>query len=177
MRKILIIALLILLSPLISSSQEKPKRTSETVTVIVIPKANKPQVQKKEEEPSIIAKIESFLDDWLGTKYTYGGTTKKSGIDCSAFSREMIKFIYGVEIPRTAESQYKGVSKVKQDSVKTGDLLFFKSKSSPSGWHVGVYLYDGKFVHSSNHKTGVIISDMKGRSLYGVGRIDTLKKQ
>lgn len=172
MKKILTF-LMILIVPILGISQDRPKRTSENVTVIVIPKSQKIQEPVKKEE-SIINKIECFLDDWLGTKYTYGGTTKKSGIDCSAFTREMVKFIYGIELPRTAKSQYNEVNKVKKDSVKTGDILFFKSKSSPSGWHVGVYLYDGKFVHSANHKEGVIISDLKSRSLYGVGRVDTI---
>ena len=117
-----------------------------------------------------LSKIDSFVNSWIGVKYLYGGT-KKSGIDCSAFSREMIKFVYGVTLPRTAKSQYAETKKIKTDSLKTGDLVFFKSKQSPSGWHVGVYLFDNKFVHSANRMLGVIVSDLKGRKIYGAGRV------
>ena len=115
-------------------------------------------------------KVDSFVNSWLGVKYVYGGT-KKSGIDCSAFSREMVRFIYGVDLPRTAKSQYGKTEKIKTDSLKTGDLVFFKSKQSPSGWHVGVYLYDNKFVHSANRFEGVIVSDLGKRKIYGAGRV------
>jgi cell wall-associated NlpC family hydrolase len=39
-----------------------------------------------------------------------------------------------------------------------GDILFFSSKLSPSGWHCGVYIGYGEFIHASNYKEGVKIS-------------------
>ncbi len=49
-----------------------------------------------------------FLEEWYGTRYRMGGTTKK-GIDCSAFTKSLISAVYQLEIPRTAKEQYKKV--------------------------------------------------------------------
>ena len=118
----------------------------------------------------------SFVKDWLGTKYKFGGTTK-SGIDCSGFTKVLYKYVFQVEIPRTAQLQYKKSDVVKEkDNLEKGDLGFFRTKSSPTSWHVGVYLDSGYFVHSGSRKTGVIISNLESNSYlktyYGTGKIN-----
>ncbi len=90
-----------------------------------------------------------FIVDWWGTKYQYGGSTKK-GIDCSAFTSKLAKEVYGVELPRTASQQYSYSKRVPKSDLKDGDLVFFRT-AGPSGWHVGVYITDGWFVHSSSN--------------------------
>ena len=115
--------------------------------------------------------LNDFISDWLFTPYRLGGTTK-SGIDCSAFVQTMAKDVFCVNIPRTTITQMKSLKPVKsKDSMKTGDLIFFKSKSSPTGYHVGFYLWNGQFMHAAGRKLGVIISDLKGRSIYVIRRI------
>ena len=132
----------------------------------------------KEKDPSLF----SFVTDWLGTRYKFGGVTK-SGIDCSAFTKTLYKLVFDTEIPRTAESQWKVVKtkgkEVDKSNLETGDLVFFRTKTATT-WHVGVYLDSGYFVHSSNKKQGVIISNLdenKYQSNYlTAGKpIDTLK--
>jgi lipoprotein Spr len=112
----------------------------------------------KEKDPSLL----SFVEDWLGVKYKFGGVTK-SGIDCSAFTKTLYRMVFKTEIPRTAESQFKQVKSKgvvsKRDSLSTGDLVFFRTTSATT-WHVGVYLDSGYFVHSSNRRQGVIISSL-----------------
>ena len=49
-------------------------------------------------------KMFEFIDDWYGTPYSLGGTTKK-GVDCSAFSQFLFASVYGLGIPRTAREQ------------------------------------------------------------------------
>lgn len=51
----------------------------------------------------------SFVSNWLGTKYKFGGMTK-SGIDCSGFTKLLYKYVFDVEIPRTAQLQYKATN-------------------------------------------------------------------
>ena len=102
-------------------------------------------------------KIESFIKEWWNVPYVYGGTTKR-GIDCSAFTQRFYKEIFNKKIPRTARSQYHAMNKVEKDSIQTGDLVFFSSKLSPSGWHVGVYLWNDSFVHAANRKDDIKIS-------------------
>lgn len=87
----------------------------------------------------------------------WGGTTKK-GIDCSAFVRAMYDSLHNKNIPRTSREQYKASTKIKKEDLKTGDLLFFKNRRGV--WHVGYYMFDSLFAHSSV-KTGVYISSLK----------------
>lgn len=102
--------------------------------------------------------IYKFVLDWHGVKYRVGGTTKK-GVDCSGFAKKLYEERFNVQIPRIAKDQYKSTVKIKKDSLLTGDLIFFRTRAR-SGWHVGVYLIDGYFIHSVNHKLGVRINNL-----------------
>ncbi|HAP34843.1 MAG TPA: hypothetical protein DCQ28_02460 [Bacteroidetes bacterium] len=84
---------------------------------------------------------------WLGTPYEIGGETK-SGIDCSAFSKEIFKTSAGMSLPRTTEQQMKLGISVSQENLKFGDLIFFNTTGqNPS--HVGIYIGDDMFAHAS----------------------------
>ncbi len=122
------------------------------------------------EEVKNVRMIE-FIDDWYGTPYRLGGTTKR-GIDCSAFSRFLFSFVYGINLPRTAREQYRNTNRISRTELKEGDLIFFNTRGGVS--HVGVYLQNNKFVHSSS-SGGVAINDMYEqywvRRFIAVGRI------
>ena len=116
-------------------------------------------------------KMFEFIDDWYGTPYRLGGTTKK-GVDCSAFSQFLFASVYGFSIPRTAREQYDLTSHISRTELKEGDLIFFNTRGGVS--HVGVYLQNNKFVHAST-SGGVMISDIFEeywvRRFVGVGRL------
>jgi len=95
------------------------------------------------------------IDDWYGTRYKLGGTTK-DGIDCSAFVQTIFLSAFGVTLPRMAKDQYKVARRISRTELKEGDLLFFDTRGGVS--HVGIYLHNNKFVHAS--VSGVTISDM-----------------
>ena len=97
-----------------------------------------------------------FIDEWWGTRYRYGGNDKK-GIDCSAFVGELVQNIYGLTLPRIAKDQFKVCNKISNEELKEGDLLFFNTRGGVS--HVGFYLGDNYFVHSSVNG-GVTISSL-----------------
>jgi cell wall-associated NlpC family hydrolase len=107
----------------------------------------------------LMEKVETFIEEWWNVPYVYGGTTKR-GIDCSAFTQRFYREIFNKKIPRTARSQYRAMKPVEKDSIQTGDLVFFSSKLSPSGWHVGVYLQNDSFVHAANRKEDIKISNL-----------------
>ena len=116
-------------------------------------------------------KMFEFIEDWYGTPYRLGGTTKK-GVDCSAFSQFLFASVYGLSIPRTAREQYDLTSHISRTELKEGDLIFFNTRGGVS--HVGVYLQNNKFVHAST-SGGVMISDIFEeywvRRFVGVGRL------
>ena len=116
-------------------------------------------------------KMFEFIDDWYGTPYRLGGTTKK-GVDCSAFSQFLFVSVYGLSIPRTAREQYNLTSRISRTQLNEGDLIFFNTRGGIS--HVGVYLQNNKFVHAST-SGGVMISDIFdeywAKKFVGVGRL------
>jgi cell wall-associated NlpC family hydrolase len=102
------------------------------------------------------ARLISFMEDWYGTPYQFGGDNKK-GIDCSAFTCVLMDTVYGITLPRTAKSQYNSNTKIKREDLKEGDLVFFNTNGGIS--HVGVYLANNKFIHAAA-SGGVMISDL-----------------
>lgn len=99
------------------------------------------------------SKIMNEYANWKGTKYRYGGTTK-SGIDCSAFVGKVFDGAFSVDLPRTTTELKLLGTPVDKNDLQVGDLVFFRKNK-----HVGVYIGDDQFVHSSS-KNGVITSSL-----------------
>ena len=129
----------------------------------------------KESEPLNLTPLSSFVMGWYGVKYKLGGSTKR-GIDCSQFTKRLFWDVYGRKLGNNCAEQWKQTIRVKRDSVKVGDILFFRSRQSPSGWHCGLYLGNDTFVHAANKKEGVKISSLFEpryiRAYKGAGRLD-----
>ncbi|MDZ7818441.1 MAG: NlpC/P60 family protein [Aliarcobacter sp.] len=87
-----------------------------------------------------------FYSEWKNVKYKMGGASK-SGIDCSAFTQKIYKEKFGVEIPRTTKTQVDVGVEVKKSELIPGDLVFFKTGKTDR--HVGIYVGNGEFLHSS----------------------------
>lgn len=111
------------------------------------------------------------MEEWYGTRYKYGGSTKK-GIDCSAFTLGLAAAVFGISIPRTAREQYEITERIEKYELHEGDLVFFNTRGGIS--HVGVYIINNKFVHASV-SSGVMISDLDDayftKRFVGAGRI------
>jgi len=102
--------------------------------------------------------LQEEMKAYLGVPYRRGGTCTK-GMDCSGFSMRIYSELFGVELPHRAAQQYtlSLFSSIPNQELKTGDLVFFARKKRID--HVGIYLSDGKFIHSSRRK-GVAISSL-----------------
>ena len=116
-----------------------------------------------------------FINEWIGVKYRLGGNTKR-GIDCSQFSKRLYWDVYGKRIEGTCDEQWDQTIRIKKDSLQVGDIIFFRSRQSPSGWHCGVYIGDKRFVHAANRLEGVKISTLDEprylNSYKGAGRLN-----
>jgi len=119
---------------------------------------------------SAASQLESTVDKLVGIKYRYGGTTTK-GFDCSGFTSYVFNKV-GIKLLRSSREQATMGIKVDRDDLRPGDLVFFNTFGKRIS-HVGIYLGDGKFVHSSS-KRGVRISSMSEK--YYVKRYVTSRR-
>lgn len=94
----------------------------------------------------------------MGAPYVYGGMSP-SGFDCSGFVNYVYK-LCGYSMSRVASSIYNNNGTyVEKANLQIGDLVFFASNSSSIG-HVGIYIGNGQFIHSSSGAGCVVISDL-----------------
>ena len=114
------------------------------------------------------------VNDWIGTPYRSSGSSKK-GTDCSGFVSAIYRQVYGINLTHSSRSMFKEVERVKKDSMRTGDLVFFRRSPKQPIYHVGIYLKNGKFVHSATNG-GVMVSSLKQayyqRNFYAAGRVN-----
>jgi cell wall-associated NlpC family hydrolase len=112
---------------------------------------------------------------FLGVPYRRGGNSAASGFDCSGFTRHVFENSIGLVLPRRADEQARD-SKLRQvlrDELKPGDLVFFNTMRRAFS-HVGIYVGEGKFIHSPRSGSEVRIEDM--RQAYWTQRFDGARR-
>jgi lipoprotein Spr len=118
--------------------------------------------------------LNGFLYRWLGKPYKLGGSTEK-GIDCSQFNKLLAISVYDIKLENVCYKQWEQTQRIKKDSLEIGDLVFFRSRQSPSGWHCGTYIGETMFVHAANKYEGVKVSSLLEpkykKSYKGAGRV------
>ncbi len=97
---------------------------------------------------------------FLGIPYLRGGNSAETGFDCSGFVRAIYKETIGLVLPRSADQQANATQKIDKSELKPGDLVFFNTMKRTFS-HVGIYLGEGKFIHSPRSGSSVRIEDMR----------------
>jgi cell wall-associated NlpC family hydrolase len=100
------------------------------------------------------------INSWLGVPYKYGGTDR-NGIDCSAFVGTVFREVYGVTLHRTSNDMLQDVTLIGRSQLREGDLLFFTNSRGKVS-HVGIYLKNNLFAHSST-SNGVSVSKLDSK--------------
>lgn len=109
--------------------------------------------------PSGDTSIVESAEAYLGVPYKWGGTTDK-GMDCSGFVQKVYEDA-GYSIGRTTQIQALEGKEV--EDYAPGDILCF-GRSKWNIFHTGIYIGDGKFIHSSSPE-GVVVSELDGYGL------------
>ena len=125
---------------------------------------------------SKIDKIIALAKSKLGDSYK----AAKAGpdhFDCSGFVYYVFK-TNGIQIPRSSLPQSQSGDKLTREQIRRGDILFFDTHDRKHINHSGIYLGEGKFIHSSSGKAyGVTISDLdkgfyKDKFRWGVRKVE-----
>ena len=138
-----------------SRSQSTSRRTSSTKTTTKATSQTTTQttnVPASGNGSSIVATAKQYL----GYKYTYGGSSPSTGFDCSGFTSYVFKQ-HGISLNRTAAAQYSNGVAVSRANLQPGDLVMF-GKSGIN--HVAIYIGGGQIIHASTPSTGVRIDSL-----------------
>jgi len=115
-----------------------------------------------ETDPSRAAQrsdVMAEIIDWIGTRYEFGGVDR-TGIDCSAFTREIFSKSFGIDLPRTAFDQSQLGDPVNKEELQFGDLVFFKTAGYAPITHVGIYIGEGLFANAACSR-GVTVASLE----------------
>lgn len=123
---------------------------------------SKPQ-PKTNNTNAVRAKIIKNAKKHVGAQYRFGGTSPKTGWDCSGYIQYVFKES-GVKVART--KQWVGKKKISKTQAKPGDLVV-----QYGGGHVGIYAGSGKQYHASNPTTDTVYSNVhdKRAVYYSIG--------
>jgi cell wall-associated NlpC family hydrolase len=96
------------------------------------------------------------------TPYRYGGRSAGSGFDCSGFVGHVYLHTLDIKLPRTTREISRVGKPISRGELSPGDLVFYNTQNS-SFSHVGVYIGEGKFVHSPKSGDSVRTEQMQMR--------------
>lgn len=140
---------------------------------------NRPKVEHLDDKPATVVpdgKRDDLVKEarkWIGTRYKYGGESRK-GVDCSGLVMCVYRDRAGIKLPRNSGQQQEFCTPLKREQLLAADLVFFTTSRKGRVSHVGLYIGEGRFIHSSTSK-GVIISsldeDYYRRHYHSAGRV------
>lgn len=110
----------------------------------------------------------------MGQRYRYGGDSPQKGFDCSGLIWWTYKK-HGIPVPRITTDQAKAGKSIPRSQAKPGDIVVFRTGTSPRGLHTGIYSGNGTFIHSPRKGERVRMESMEipywDKSFIGVRRV------
>ncbi|MEW7314819.1 C40 family peptidase [Buttiauxella gaviniae] len=185
---------------LAKNDRKKTSQIAKVQPVTFTEKCSKPRkghkvrcVKVKAEQPTTIAQAHKVrvqkaqktamnkLMGQIGKPYRWGGTSPRTGFDCSGLVYYAYKDLVKFRIPRTANEMYhlRDASSVDRGELETGDLVFFRTQGRGTADHVGVYVGNGKFIQSPRSGRDIQITSLSEdywqRHYVGAKRVMTPK--
>jgi cell wall-associated NlpC family hydrolase len=110
--------------------------------------------------------VVAYARHFLGIRYSWGGSTPRTGFDCSG----LVRFVYrrfGIRLPHSSWGDLSRGRRVTRRSLRPGDLVFFYGAG-----HVGIYVGRDHFIDAPHSGARVRISTMNAYSgYYGARRL------
>lgn len=109
--------------------------------------------------------VAEFAVQFVGNPYRYGGTSLTNGADCSGFVMSVYRN-FGISLPHSSSALTAVGRNIGTNLANAvpGDLICYSG-------HVGIYIGNGKIVHSSTASTGIKISNAAYRSIRSIRRV------
>jgi cell wall-associated NlpC family hydrolase len=156
-----------LLKPLSSSADDGtmplPSDPPTDTTPIVPPlprvkakKAEKAPTRATQSHLAFGTRVVDYARKFRGVRYVYGGSTPRTGFDCSGFVRYVYAH-FGLSLAHSSYAQFDRGRIVSRASLRPGDLVFFDGLG-----HVGIYIGNGHFIHAPHTGTRVRIETLAG---------------
>lgn len=147
----------------------------KTTRTVALNPVHKAKVQKAQKTAM------SKLMNQIGKPYHWGGTSPRTGFDCSGLVYYAYKDLVKFPIPRTANEMYhlRDAAPVERSSLQSGDLVFFRTQGRGTADHVGVYIGNGKFIQSPRSGQDIQVTSLSEdywqRHYVGARRVVTPK--
>ena len=113
--------------------------------------------------------IVNYAQNYIGTKYLYGGVNPTTGFDCSGFVMYVFRK-FGIQLPHASRSMADTGNEKPRENAEVGDIIVFQGRSTTTVGHVGiVYNTPGGeviFIHSSSPRSGGVIFSSLDESYY-----------
>ncbi len=131
------------------AAQEKADalRRSGLVDVYYIVPPEAYAVARNQGEGSLRDEIVRTARTYRGIPYHWGGTSAKTGFDCSGLTMAVYQ-LNGLNLPRTSREQFREGRPIARHELKKGDLVFFATGTARRVSHVGIYTGRGQFIHA-----------------------------
>lgn len=115
--------------------------------------------------------VVSIAKQYLGTRYTFGGSSPSTGFDCSGYVSYVMIKAGKMKSRATAAGLYNMSKKVSTPQV--GDLVFYSGTYKKGISHVGIYIGNNQMINASGSKVQItnIYNSYWKKYFTGFGRI------
>ena len=133
-----------------------PTSTTPVIPALPVFKRKAKRTRSTQSHLAFGRRVVDYAERFRGIRYVYGGSSPRSGFDCSGFVMYVFSKI-GVSLPHSSYAQFGMGTPVSIGQLQPGDLVFFSGAS-----HVGIYIGGGQFIHAPHTGDVVKISSLSG---------------
>jgi len=138
-----------------------PEANESAMFNLLDPRALQPRlIELHDNVSNVTSDLVMTAMGFLGVRYQRGGNEAATGFDCSGFVRAVFDKTLGLALPRRASEQAEVTAKISPEDLRPGDLVFFNTMRRAFS-HVGIYVGEGKFIHSPRAGGKVRVEDMR----------------